>query len=69
MKTPSYHKINLDLPAYWTPEQALAVFDLLDDLRDKIWAHYGHQLQQLIPQLLQSPSSNHQDDSQTELPF
>jgi hypothetical protein len=27
--------INLNIPAYWTPEQALAVFELLDDLRDQ----------------------------------
>ena len=34
----------LDIPAYWTPEQAFAVVELLDDLRDRIWAHYGVQL-------------------------
>jgi hypothetical protein len=26
------------IPAYWTPEQAFAVFELLDDLRDQIGA-------------------------------
>jgi len=25
------------LPAHWSPEQALAVFELLDDLREQIW--------------------------------
>ena len=35
--------IPLDIPAYWTPEQAFAVVELLDDLRDRIWAHYGVQ--------------------------
>lgn len=24
----------------WTPAQAIAVIELLDDLRDRIWAHY-----------------------------
>ena len=24
----------------WSPEQAIAVIELLDDLRDRIWAHY-----------------------------
>lgn len=24
----------------WSAEQALAVIELLDDLRDRIWAHY-----------------------------
>src|SRR5260370_17061093 len=36
--------ISLKIPAYWTPEQAFAVVELLDDLRDRIWAHYAVQL-------------------------
>ncbi len=36
--------ISLEIPATWTPEQALAIVELLDDLRDKIWAHYDVQL-------------------------
>jgi len=32
------------IPAYCTPEQALAVVELLDDLRELIWAHYGMQV-------------------------
>jgi hypothetical protein len=32
------------IPAYWTPEQALAVVELLEDLRNLIWSHYGAQL-------------------------
>jgi hypothetical protein len=36
--------INFNIPAYWTPEQALAVFELLDDLRNQIGAHYSVQL-------------------------
>ena len=39
--------INFNIPAYWTPEQALAVFELLDDLRDQIGAHYSLQLFEL----------------------
>ena len=33
--------IPVEIPATWTPEQALAVFDLLDEIRDKIWSRYG----------------------------
>src|ERR1700691_2663012 len=36
--------INFNIPAYWTPEQALAVFELLDDLREQIGVHYSVQL-------------------------
>ena len=24
----------------WSPDQAMAVIELLDDLRDRIWSHY-----------------------------
>ena len=30
----------------WTTEQAVAVFELLDDLRAQIWRQYGAQIQQ-----------------------
>jgi hypothetical protein len=36
--------ISLQIPTYWTPEQAFAVFDLVNDLRDAIWQCYGPQL-------------------------
>ena len=40
--------IPFGIPAYWTPEQALAVVDLFDDLLELIWAYYGVQLIDLI---------------------
>ena len=47
MSTPSTRSlltIPFAIPAYWTPEQALAVIELLEHLRDLIWSHYGVQL-------------------------
>ena len=32
----------------WSPDQAMAVIDLLDDLRDRIWTHYEIVLQQKL---------------------
>lgn len=32
--------LDLVIDADWTPEQAHAVIELLDDLRARIWAHY-----------------------------
>ncbi len=32
----------------WTPEQALAVFELLDDLRERIINHYQIPIQELL---------------------
>ena len=31
-------------PDYWTPDQALAVVDLLDEIREHIWAKYQTRL-------------------------
>jgi hypothetical protein len=30
----------------WSPDQAMAVIELIDDLRDRIWSHYEIVLQQ-----------------------
>jgi hypothetical protein len=38
------------IPTTWTPEQALAVFELIDDLREKLWALYGRQIQNTLRQ-------------------
>ncbi len=38
------------IPDDWTPEQAQAVFELLDDLRERIWEHYALALHQLYRQ-------------------
>ena len=39
---PSGLRNGLDLlvDPHWSPEQAWAVIELLDDLRDRIWSHY-----------------------------
>jgi len=31
----------LDIPDHWSPEQALAVYELLDQLRDRVWDRYS----------------------------
>jgi hypothetical protein len=53
------------IPAHWSPEQALAVFELLDDLREQIWQHY--QLQLL--ELLHEQRLPHEDCPSLNLPF
>ena len=35
----------LTIPDHWNPEIALAVFELIDDLRDQIWSRYGPAIQ------------------------
>jgi hypothetical protein len=47
------------VPDDWTPEQALAVFELLDDLREVIGARYLSDMQRVL----------REDRRQRELPF
>ena len=35
----------LEIPDHWTPETALAVFELINDLRDQIWSRYAIDIQ------------------------
>ncbi|MFC0695998.1 hypothetical protein [Paraburkholderia humisilvae] len=51
--------ISFIVPEEWTPEQALAVFELLDDLREVICARYLSDMQEVL----------RQDRRQREPPF
>jgi hypothetical protein len=46
------------IPTTWTPEQALAVFELLDDLRDRLWSLHGRHIQDLLEQEQGSAPNN-----------
>ena len=37
---------DFELPAHWSPTQALAVFECVELLRDQLWSAYGPQIQQ-----------------------
>jgi hypothetical protein len=63
------HAIPLPIPTYWTPEQAIAVFELVDDLRETIWSIYQTKLQDLTRQQRQSPPVDHIDIGDDDLPF
>jgi len=39
-----HHGLPLFIDHQWSPEQAMAVIELLDDLRDRIWTHYESRL-------------------------
>lgn len=41
-------RLELLIDPNWSPNQALAVIELLDDLRDRIWSHYEIALQQKL---------------------
>ena len=50
------------IPDDWTPEQAQAVVDVLDDLRERIWAHYALPLHDLYRRQRQ-PNESPSDDA------
>lgn len=48
---------SITIPEHWSPEQALAVFELLDELRDILWATHGPAIQQALREERYAPSS------------
>ncbi len=57
--------LSIEIPATWTPDQALAVFDLLDEIRDKIRSRYGGRLQDLLREQQTSSAVGHGNDLTT----
>jgi hypothetical protein len=58
------------LPDDWTPEQALAVVELLNDLREVIWARYQIPLHDLIRKTHLPPANaNDSATDTTDPPF
>ena len=53
--------------ATWTPEQALAAWDLLDDLRDRVWTYYGLVIKNLMRE--QCVTHEQTDDFDQNPPF
>ncbi len=51
-----------DIPDYWSPQQALAIYELLADLQDRIWDRYELQLLALL-----RPDLEGLDDVQPDL--
>jgi len=58
------------IPADWTPEQAQAVIELLDDLRERIGSHYQLPLHELYrQQRLPTPVDEFTQTDGDEPPF
>ena len=63
------HGIALIINKDWTTEQALAVVELLDDLREVICRHYQPQLQQFMRHDRGAGPSAHSDIHEDDAPF
>jgi hypothetical protein len=66
---PAYRRpITVEIPVTWTPEQALAVYELLDELRERIWQIYDFRLQDLLREQQQPPGLDDSDDPSPTTP-
>jgi hypothetical protein len=61
--------IPFGIPAYWSPEAALAIFEFIDEMRDVIGAVYGTHIQDAVRQQRQSPPAERVVIPDDELPF
>ena len=60
---------SITLPTHWSPEQAAAVFEILDDLREHVWARYGLQIQQVLRDERSTAITAADDIDEADLPF
>ena len=62
---------SITLPTHWSPEQAVAVFEILDELREHVWACYGLQIQQVLrdERCTAAPAADDIDIDEADVPF
>lgn len=69
MSTPRSPRDRLPIiPADWSAEQALATFELLNDLMERIWTRYALDIQALLRQQ-QCSDPNASDAADPDPPF
>ena len=61
----------MTLPTDWSPEQALAVFEILDELRERVRVPYGLQIQQVLrdDRSTVAPAAHDIDIDEADVPF
>ena len=57
--------LELLIDSNWSPDQALAVIEMLDDLRDRIWSHY----ETVLLNKFREERVTHYDAEITDSPF
>jgi len=60
-RRPGLKPVLLEIPDHWTPETALAVFELINDLRDQIWSRYATDIQGELRRQLSQPDTDAND--------
>ncbi len=69
--SPRRAPFTLEIPDHWTPEQALAVFELLKDLMDSVWNRYELTLIEMLAGELYQDDTSQLDlfDFDDSVPF
>jgi len=68
--TPTDLRVLLEIPDYWTPEEALAVFELIDDLRERILSRYEEQIRDVLrDECAPSPAAERSSDPSSATDF
>ena len=57
------------IPDYWTPEQATAVFEFIDEIREEILIHYRLQIMGYLREERCTDFNPSQDIDEEDLPF
>ncbi|MEI7465656.1 MAG: hypothetical protein WCJ87_09930 [Burkholderiales bacterium] len=60
---------SITLPTQWSPEQAVAVFEILDELREHVWARYGLQIQHVLRDERSTAVPAAHDIDEADVPF
>jgi hypothetical protein len=60
---------SITLPTDWSPDQAVAVFEILDELREHVWARYGLQIQQVLREQRSTAIPAAADIDDADVPF
>ena len=62
--------VSITLPTDWSPEQAVAVFEIHDELRERVWARYGLQIQHVLrEQRCTTPPNAADNIDDADVPF
>jgi hypothetical protein len=63
------HQASITVRAHWSPEQALAIFEFIDELRDQLWQAYGSQIQRALREQQSTMPPTSLDIDESDVPF
>ena len=62
-------KASIKLPDYWSPEQATAVFELVEEVRDALLVQYQFQIMQQLKSDRETDFELDENFEESDIPF